>query len=442
MAKIEGIHGHSTRSPEQLHGVLTFCSDAPLAPTFMATTLFQRRSWSFVALVTCAVALPCVYYWVVYPAVASARLLERARSQIESHDYELAAETLESVIALRHHDGEAAFLLGRARRCLEDYSGARSMLTEARIEGYIPDLIDLEHALLRIQTAGLNGADGKAMRLWVTARHPEDRVILEALSRTAIDSFAMAEAHAFLSTWIERAPNDWLPLVWRAGILARFRLLDKARSDYEKALQCRPGAPGAEAGLGRILLLDGQDPSKAEAHLVAGLKLNANDPDCRTALAEVLERTGRIDQASREARQVLSTHPNHAEALRLLARLDLEAGRTTEALSRLEQANRMSPGDVATVSALAQALGRAGKVEESRQLENRVTELRADSKTLELLTQEIIDKPASADVRFRIGATMTRMGRIGEARGWYTSALGLDPNHEGARRALGGQIQK
>ena len=408
----------------------------------MANTPVVHRSWSLVALAACVIALPCVYYWVVYPTVASARLLERARSQMEAHDYNLAAETLQSVLALRHQGGEAAFLLGRARRCLEDYSAARSMLSEARLEGYVPDLIDLEHSLIRLQITGLGGADERAMRQWVTARHPEDRVILEALSRAAIDSFAMAEAHSFLSTWIDRAPNDWLPLVWRAGILARFRQLDRARSDYEKALQCRTGAPGAEAGLGKALLLDGQDTAMAETQLLAGLKADPTDSDCRAALAEVLERTGRIEEATREAHQVLATHPNHTEALRLLARVDLEAGRNTEALARLEHADRMSPGDVATVSALAQALARAGKTEAAGKLENKITELRTDSKALEQLTQEILDKPSSADVRFRIGATMARMGRITEARGWYFSALRLDPNHAGAKQALAGNTPK
>jgi tetratricopeptide (TPR) repeat protein len=361
---------------------------------------------------------------------------------MEAHDYTLAAETLQSVLALRHQDGEAAFLLGRARRCLEDYSAARSMLSEARLEGYVPDLIDLEHALIRLQSTGLGGPDEQAMRLWVTARHPEDRVILEALSRAAIDSFAMAEAHGFLSTWIDRAPNDWLPLVWRADILARFRLLDRARSDYEQALKCRPGAPGAEAGLGKALLLDGQDTALAETQLRAGLKADPNNTNCRAALAEVFERTGRMEEAFREAQQVLATQPNHTEALRLLARLDLDAGRTTEALIRLELADRLAPGDVATVSALAQALARAGKTEKAQQQEKRVTELRTDSKALEQLTQEILDKSANADVRFRIGTTMARMGRTTEAQGWYSSALRLDPNHAAARQALGNTIPK
>lgn len=408
----------------------------------MANTPVVHRSWSLVALAACVIAMPCVYYWMVYPTVASARLLERARSQMEAHDYNLAAETLQSVLALRHQDGEAAFLLGRARRCLEDYSAARSMLSEARLEGYVPDLIDLEHALIRLQTTGLGGPDEQAMRLWVTARHPEDRVILEALSRAAIDSFAMAEAHGFLSTWIDRAPNDWLPLVWRADILARFRLLDRARSDYEQALKCRPGAPGAEAGLGKALLLDGQDTALAETQLRAGLKADPNNTDCRAALAEVFERTGRMEEAFREAQQVLATQPNQTEALRLLARLDLDAGRNTEALVRLELADRMAPGDVATVSALAQALARAGKTEKAQQQEKRVTELRTDSKALEQLTQEILDKSANADVRFRIGTTMARMGRTTEAQGWYSSALRLDPNHAGARKALSNTIPK
>ncbi|NBU74688.1 MAG: hypothetical protein EBS30_05665, partial [Planctomycetes bacterium] len=65
----------------------------------MATTPVVQRSWSLVALAACVIALPCVYYWVVYPTVASARLLERARSQMEAHDYTLAAETLQSVLA-------------------------------------------------------------------------------------------------------------------------------------------------------------------------------------------------------------------------------------------------------------------------------------------------------------------------------------------------------
>lgn len=388
------------------------------------------------ALGICLGLLPFVYFRVALPAWSASRKLAEGKALLATHDYREAAMTLEASLAADPHQGEAAFLLARAYRCLGDASKARISLSNARVEGYVPDLIDLEHTMLRVSIAGLTGSDGAALKLWAGTHHPEELVILEALSRSAIDSFFMVEAHDWLSKWIDRDPDDWLPLVWRGEILTRFSHHSMARADFTRALGLRSDAPGADAGLGKCLVQEGREAAMAEPYLRKALERDPSDIGSRAALALSLEQVGRVEEARKEAKEVLAAQPGNAEASRLLARIELEAGNGEGATRLMEDSLRVVPGTTESLTLLAQAQAREGKIELAKATEKKAAGMRNDEKKLESLTREILAREQSAEVRCRIAEVMARLGRLPEAKGWYTSALGLDPLSETARKGL------
>src|SRR5262249_54837955 len=52
------------------------------------------------------------------------------------------------------------------------------------------------------------------------------------------------------------------------------------------------------------------------------------------------------------------------------------------------------------------------------------------------LTEEVIQRPLDAEVRYELGALLIRLGREPHGARWLASALALNPAHPAARRAL------
>jgi tetratricopeptide (TPR) repeat protein len=88
------------------------------------------------------------------------------------------------------------------------------------------------------------------------------------------------------------------------------------------------------------------------------------------------------------------------------------------------------------VAALARALALAGQDEAAREASTRAVTLRQEAESLDPLIKQVLHEPGDADVRFRIGRALTRMGRLRDAREWLESAIAFDPEHAEARRAL------
>ena len=388
-------------------------------------------------------AIFVISFWTL-PANERSRRLDLARQALVDHDDAMAVAILEPLVSKRPSDGESAFLLARAARRRGDREQATRMTALARQGDALTELVDLEEALLRLGTVGpetehgfgLDADEAKALLVAARTGHPEAAVIYEALVDLGLRSFAMEQAHAFASEWIAVSPDDWLPRVRRGDIRARFSLAADARDDYEAAIALRSDAPGAHAGLGIVLVRQLGDAAAAQPHLREALRTTPGDVSCLTALAESLVRTSHIVEAESILDRALAIRPDDPTGLRLRGLIDLENGRPEDALVLLERADRADPGNLETVAALARALALAGRDEAAREALARALTLRQEAESLDPLIKQVLHAPGDADVRFRIGRALTRMGRQRDAREWLESALAFDPDHAEARRAL------
>lgn len=389
-------------------------------------------------------AAAAVYVAWTRPALDRAAGLAAARAALAAHDDASALPRLERVLAGHPGDGEAALLLARAERRRGGLERAAALLEVARAGGALADLVDLEAALVRLRghpagglpATGFHSDEARALRVAAATGHPESPEILRALVEAATGSFAMAEAHALASGWIERTPHDWLPRVRRGEIRARFSLHSQARDDYEAALAIEPAATAAHAGLGTLLVRHLGEAAAAEPHLLAALAARPDDAECLAALAEARLRTARPDEAREVLARVLGAHPDDPAALRLGAMLDLDDGRAVEAVAALRRADAAAPGDIQTLAVLSRALALAGDSDEARAVDARLAAVRHEAESLEPLLKDVLRRPEDADLRFRIGATLVRMGRTADARHWLASAMAFDPGHEAAAAAL------
>jgi tetratricopeptide (TPR) repeat protein len=117
--------------------------------------------------------------------------------------------------------------------------------------------------------------------------------LAELLTAAGRPQDALEHYQASLRRQPEHAPS----LLGLADALALLGRLDEAKASYRKALSVRPAFPEAHRNLGLLELQLG-DLAAAEADLRAALKLAPDERDAHGALAEVLRRRGRMEEAA------------------------------------------------------------------------------------------------------------------------------------------------
>jgi Flp pilus assembly protein TadD len=106
-------------------------------------------------------------------------------------------------------------------------------------------------------------------------------------------------------------------------------LLERARSELERALELASDLPGAYFALGQSYLLPGEDPRRAVAPLERAHDLIGWQRDVALALGEAHVRTGQVERArTLLQRVVLGTNSadTRRRAEELLAQLEREHG--------------------------------------------------------------------------------------------------------------------
>ena len=150
------------------------------------------------------------------------------------------------------------------------------------------------------------------------------------------------------------------PLSWRGW--NNLAVLANQRGDFaaalpltEQALALRPGYPEAltargfaRRGLGQL--------KEAEADYRQALAADADQPALLFLLADLLQQTGRLDEAARAYDDLFARRPHHVDARINAGVLAIQRGRKDEAIAHWQAALRADPGnaDAARNLAIAQ----------------------------------------------------------------------------------------
>ena len=399
-------------------------------------------------------------------AAASAHLL-LGRILLGRRQPEPALIELEAVMAV-----EAARAAAGERADPEAWRLAAELLVERG---------DLDGAAALLEAAVVSvGADGGGLR---------------ELGRTLVERREPERAARSLRRAVEVDGGD--EEAWRllAQVEERLRRRGEARRDWLSLLRLDPENPEALLGLGRLALLDDDQPAAAEwfrRHLrVAG---EGAEPRLRVAV-EWLE-ARRPEEALRLAQEGLAATPGEPRLL-LVTGLALDglrrwreaaaqlqaispgagelwfsaratmaealarAGRPEEALAALAPALAARPGEPRLVALQAGIWARNGRPAEAAA---KLGDLRDDRARLgdpagaleieEALADALVrdgrgdeavaglrraveDRPADTSLRYLLGATLARLGRAEEAEAELRGLLVLDPGHAEALNFLG-----
>lgn len=162
-----------------------------------------------------------------------------------------------------------------------------------------------------------------------------------------------------------------------AGVLCNLGLaylsmhqFEKAESVLKSALTINPTLVEAYIHLGNLRKAMGQ-PSDAEASFRRGLSIDSSNERILKALTQLLREQGQIEDALDIAFQTIDAHRDLGVGYAIAGFLLQHQGKFIEAITRLETALELNPGDTDSIGNLAIAYQDVGRFEEAITLYDR-----------------------------------------------------------------------
>jgi len=302
--------------------------------------------------------------------------LKGAQVAFDRRDFRMSFRAAQDLLKRSPQDQRAALIAARSLTRLGLGRQAEEFYRRA-------GLVELEDQQDRAYGLVLAGQPEQAAEIYfeIIQKHPEDVLALKRLAAVLIELKQWKHV-LFLAERLIQTPEGEVAGHTLAGIGFHVtkHAVDAANS-FEKVLQLDPNLeqmPLPQALFWNHLALDlialgrGRD---ARTHLEHALA-QREDPGLRELLGVTYEKEGLLDQAEHSWRQALSEDPNQADALLDLGRLSLVRRQWDEAVSLLEQAEKISPDSVELAYNLGRAYRFKGELSKAVQYEARAAELR------------------------------------------------------------------
>ena len=137
--------------------------------------------------------------------------------------------------------------------------------------------------------------------------------------------------------------------------------------------------------------------------------------------ALLLQKAGRLEEAARDYRQILTADPRQPDALHLLGVIAHDVGKLDEAVELIAESLRVNPNNPSAINNLAGVLKDQERYDEA----------------LEFYDAALAASPEQAHIHSNRGNVLKEQGRLEEAIGAYGQALALNPSSYAAHCNLG-----
>ncbi|HVS40356.1 MAG TPA: tetratricopeptide repeat protein [Gemmataceae bacterium] len=426
----------------------------------LAATL-RRPLWLVVLLVFCAAA--AVGGWFLWNWRKTDDLRRQALAAMADRDFETAKGHLQAYLAARPKDGEARFLLARAFRQArtEDFDQAGDNLYEARRLGYSGDDAALEAVLLDIQEHGPSAERMTLLQPCLEGGGAGEALGLEAMARGCIRQIRMAEAIGLCNRWVELAPDDWYPRLWRGALYEYMNQASLAAVDFDFVRQKRPADEAIRVRTGLMLSLSGLDYNRALSYLEPYRRDHPEDMDVVVAVARCQRMQQHFAEAEALLKPIVAAHPDAVDALLTLALVESDRGDDQAALGLLQRLEplvrrshsaaplarlrRLEPvvdrvdapkrsKDVFTL--FGTVLSRLGRTEEAKLYLAEADKIDKLSQELTIALDDYHRKPQDVAVMEKVGTLSLRVGMVEEGAGVLERLLQMKPDDLAAHQAL------
>jgi tetratricopeptide (TPR) repeat protein len=378
-------------------------------------------------------------------AVACAKLVQRAlkpseieriyrvgsagMSENDLGTVQVAAEALTGLEGAQPHvhmlEGFVHLRSGRLSEATADFLPARDH----------PQTAALAHALAG-EALCRNRQFADAIRALTTATRLDESITdahrwLAAVFQTIGATGPAMEALRIVS---EQAPDDPRPHRILGRIYKDAQSYDPAIVEYREALRRDPNMPDRDEVLLELAgcLLETQ----RHEELAETIRQCPRSAEALTMLADSRFRENDGEYAGKLVEQALSLAPDHLEALRLRATMELSSGNVADAVETLRRTARLYPCDQRVRHLLSEAYARSGKSDLAEEQAQESTRLRDLQNRFANLRAKASADTEDAELRFQLGKVAAELGQPDLAMSWFAVAVGLDANHAGAREAL------
>jgi tetratricopeptide (TPR) repeat protein len=397
----------------------------------------RRRWWWLPAVVVVPVAILAGISWYVHHS-APAWTFRRGMEAFAGNDLDGVSAAAEALRGLEGYEPHVHLLAGivllRSGRLME-------AIGEFGYAKDHPDIAPLAYALSgeALYKAG-RFRDADRILTRAVQLDPSQTDAHRWLATLYYDIGAMGHALAQLKIVAEQAPADPRPSRTSGLIDKDFEKYDEAIAEYRESLRRDPD----QAGKHEILVEIAECLVKLRRYAEA---LQTLDPCPRSAHSLWLQAECSYAQGDKAAAgsllaEALQLTPNHLDALHLRATIDQEAGNLESAAGVLRQAAEYYPKEYKVRYRLAQLYQRLGRAESAREQNEAMAELRTLRNRFSDLHEKAIAEAANVELRYELGTLAVRLDKPELARTWFLAALGLDPDHQGARLALQAMSRK
>ena len=359
---------------------------------------------------------------------------QQAQAAIADRNFDLAEQHLRHCLEAWPFNAETNFLMARTLRREGDYEQWTKYLSRADYLGWPEEQLQLERKLKEAQRGNIWRIEAELLDL-LDDPPAEEPLIYEALAQGYLANERLDGVYRLTTTWIQRYPNDWLPVLYRGRAAQLHGLGEKAIEDYQQVLSVRPDQESAHLWLGETLMADTQ-LQEALDQFETYIARHPNDPDVLVAAANCQFNLSRNEEARKTVEHLLAVEPNDKGGLSLKAKLDLSRGRPKEALQSLERARALGSRDMDVINNLAIAHRQLGHSKEADKYQKQFNELMKKNREWAELTKKIKQHPEDVDLRYEAGLVCLARGSDQEAAHWFQTALYIDPRHRPTQLAL------
>lgn len=161
--------------------------------------------------------------------------------------------------------------------------------------------------------------------------------------------------------------------------------LQLAVDAFRRALTRDPKFAAAHAALGEACWLlyfqtkQQRWVDQSREAILEALRLDPEQSEVRLSLAQLLQGTGRADEALAELRKVIALQPDNDDAHRLIGQILSDRAQFSAAITEFNEAIRLRPGFWTNHMSLATAYFKAGRLAEAARSYLKVTELQPDN---------------------------------------------------------------
>ncbi|HWG47282.1 MAG TPA: tetratricopeptide repeat protein [Gemmataceae bacterium] len=302
----------------------------------------------------------------------------QAQHALEQRDFAQAQARLARCLEFWPSDTETCFLAAQTARRRGAGEEAAHLLRRYRELGGVPEALDVELRLLRLQSGDLRESSRYLSYCTDHPDSPQSGFLLEALIQGGIRVGDLPLANTATELWLkhfQNTPDQIQGWVWRGDCARRRGDMEETQSAYRRALELDENQEQARLGLAESLIR--QAPQEALRHLERLHQRQPNDRAIRLHLARCRRCLGELDEAIRLLDGLLQEMPDDVPALLERGRVALDLGQEEQAERLFRQAQTLAPDQRDPTLMLARCLRLRNKNTEAKQLEVRLEEINA-----------------------------------------------------------------